>query len=261
MLNHVKYIAFVDGRFFNLGEFPTPLVVLERLTGRAIGIGETPNTFPVLGWPIECWNGGIRMPARRPATRLLDVGTLWWPPHAWADLPLTGWTDWIEAMEANGLPRAAITTATGMAAISCWVNFNNWAAPKAAEQAIQILENGGGTIAELNDVIPAIEHVGAYRDYVADRALAGALPKKRQGQRGKKLEIRRAVLELFALACVLYREQPAMSWANAYEAACNERPEWVPSSWMDGDNGGRLGKEAAKLKGTRWWSWRGSTTS
>ncbi|MFB8830263.1 hypothetical protein ACE0DR_15275 [Azotobacter sp. CWF10] len=139
-----------------------------------------------------------------------------------------------------------------MEALKWWARFHQWATPKAAEQAIHCIEEGAGTIDEIAKLFPKLQHVEAFRDYVAGRVLTGTMPKRRRGQRGKSLKIRRAIIELYALACTIREETPRLSWQAACEAACNRRPEWVPDTWKDGDPAGRLSKEARLLKSTRW---------
>jgi hypothetical protein len=63
------------------------------------------------------------------------------------------------------------------------------------------------------------------------------------------VDVRRAVIELAALAGLIRELDGLSSWDKAYEAACRARPGWVPATWSDPVK--RLNREFGNL-GPRW---------
>lgn len=253
MLHKIEAVALVGGRYFRIAEEETPIYIIELFTGITPRIDEDSRTFRIFGWPLECFDHGLRMPVRVPATRIDDGLTLWWQtPRCWYEHRLDGWGIWLDTMEANGMPRATVTTARDADALSWLVRFRHWALQRAAEQVIQVIEDGELGLDGLLERMPELEHVEVFRDYVAKKALTGKLPKRGVGKRGKDPKTRRAVIELYTCARALRDGAPGLSWDAAYEMACNMYPEWIPKTWKSDDPAGQLKKMSAWIKGSRW---------
>jgi hypothetical protein len=256
MLNKVNYITRHGDKWVRVSEQFASLVDIESLTGLSVDINEPLRTYSVFGWPLICDERGLSMRVWRPVIPSGGEITDWVATSKEACYHPRGWGDWLGLMESNGLPRNLVIGATGYQALDWWVRFQTWAVEAGGLQAAELLSGGTSTLDEVMEAVPWAEHVTVFRECVANLALAGSLPKKGRGQRGRDPKIKRAVLELFALACELYRQFPEMSWEAAYEDACSKRPGWVPETWRSGDPAGRLKKEAENLKGSRWLEWR-----
>lgn len=230
--------ALIDGRLFNLLEHPAPLALIEAWGFETFETIPPPELFPLFVHDLECTADGLAGVVVWP----VGDGAFWEARGGWG-LRLIGWADWLRAdgMFFGGM--------RGLGAWHAFVRFRAWAAPLTAEGVIALHGEHGGPLGSYVERFPDIASDPALRSYAADLGLGGG-KRRGRGKRGPAVDTRRAVLELAALAGVIRARDGLSSWLLAYEAACRERPGWVPASWSD--PAGRLEKEVAKLKGTCW---------
>ena len=253
MFNRVIYWAATGNGFLRFSDEPAPIVQIERLTGLTVAFGSEPKCFDLVVGPLVCDEHGVSGLAWRPS---IDSDS-WQRSDVIAGVYPVGWADWLDHLESLGISRNVLIGRGEPASIALWFSFQVWARERRGEQLAELLTQGAATIEEIQAIARGSETTDIFRQRVADVALQqGALPKRRRGRPATKTErVKRAVVELGALAADIRRERPALALLPSYEAACAARPEWVPATWRDGDNALRLAKEVEKLKGTRWHGW------
>lgn len=254
-------VAVIDGKFFNVQEHPMPLVVLEGLGFEPFETIPEPSVFPLFLHELECTSFGLSGAVRWPATRVNDSNPSFWPPTTlWRypsgvlDLRLKGWEAWLQAEAKDGVSLSSIIGARELNAYREFVLFRAWAAPQSAEQVISLHKAVGGELKEIVAHCPDAAGQPALREYSAEHTLSGESKRRGVGEHGKDVDRSRAVIELMALAGVIRTRDGLSSWDKAYEAACNERPQWVPSDWSDPAY--NLKTNVVRLKGTRWPAFR-----
>ncbi len=243
-------VAVIGGKFFNLGEYPMPLARLVGLGYELPEVIPSARVFPLFLHDIRCTGDGFEGAVCFPATRVVDgVKTLWHPPTSVSGIRLVGWLDWLRAggMFCVGL--------RGLDALRALISFRAWAAPLNAAQFVEWHREEGGALRDYVALSPDVAGQPALLEYSATLGLGSGEKPRGRGKRGRSqkgrggVDVRRAVIELAALAGLIRVRDGLSSWDKAYEAACRERPGWVPASW--GDPVKRLSGEVGKL-GTRW---------
>ena len=242
-------VAVIGGRFYNLGEYPMPLARLVGLGYELPEVIPPARVFPLFLHDIRCTGDGFEGLVCSPATRVVDGGkVLWHPPTGVSGVRLVGWLDWLRAggMFCVGL--------RGLDALRALISFRAWAAPLSAAQVIEWHRELGGELSDYVAHSPDVAGQPVLLEYSAALGLGGGKPRGR-GKRGRSqkgrggVDVRRAVIELAALAGLIRELDGLSSWDKAYEAACRERPGWVPATWSDPAK--RLNREFGNL-GPRW---------
>lgn len=222
-----------------------------------VGLGEElphvippAHIFPLFLHDIRCTGFGFEGAVCFPATRIEDgAQTLWHPPAGVSGVRLVGWLEWLRAygMFCVGL--------RGLDALRALISFRAWAAPLNAAKVIEWHRDDGGQLSDYVALSPDVAGQPVLLAYAAGLVLGDGGKPRGRGKRGRSqkgrggVDVRRAVIELAALAGLLRVRDGLSSWDKAYEAACRERPGWVPSTWSDPVK--RLNSEVRNL-GTRW---------
>lgn len=243
-------VAVIDGKFYNLGEYPVPLARLVALGYELPEVIPPARVFPLFLHDVRCTAEGFEGDLCFPATGVIDgTQTLWHPPSGVSGVRLVGWADWLRdgGMFCVGL--------RGLDALRALICFRAWAASLNAARVVEWHRDSGGELSDYVALSPDVAGQPALLAYSADLGLRGATPRGR-GKRGRSqkgrggVDVRRAVIELAALAGLIRETDGLSSWDAAYAAACAARPKWVPATW--GDPVARLEREFGKLAGTRW---------
>ncbi len=253
MFNRVVYWAATGTGFLRFSDEPAPIVQIERLTGLTVAFDAEPKHFDLAVGPLVCDEHGVSGLAWRPN---IDTNS-WQRSDVIAGVSPVGWGDWLDHLESLGISRSVVIGRGEPASIALWFSFQVWARERRGEQLAELLAQGAATMDEIQAIARGSEATDIFRQRVADVVIQQrALPKRKRGRPATKTgRVKRAVVELGALAADIRREQPHLALLPSYEAACAVRPEWVPPTWCDGDNALRLAREVEKLKGTRWYNW------
>ncbi|SDU04742.1 hypothetical protein SAMN05216296_1471 [Pseudomonas pohangensis] len=156
-----------------------------------------------------------------------------------------------DTCELEGTTRAAIYGLNSSDAATLLRAFSDWLNHKQAEEFEREIKAGNLTFDEARKIRKEVFDVPSFKDFFAHSFKTDTMPK---GKPGKRTVHRQNVIELYALACRIYVENPGIRWSSYYKkgTACHEavklRPDLVPRNWGGDDisKGDRLRREAER---------------
>lgn len=163
-------------------------------------------------------------------------------PLGWLRYVPERFSDFLDYMEKNGIPRAVIFASDFERTRRGLRIFRDWLTKECTAEFERDIRAGHLTFEEVREIQPLVFDVPAFQRFHAQLFKAHCLPK---GRKGKRTKYRPKVEELYALACRIYRETPGLSWESACYSATERRPDLVPKSWL-ADAGGNLKRDAAR---------------
>lgn len=163
-------------------------------------------------------------------------------PLGWLRYNPERFADFLDDWEMNGTPRAAIFASDLALSTYGLRQYNEWADRQTAAAFIHDIQAGHLTFEEAKKIRPTAFNVPELQKFLAQSFATDQMPRRRPGKRRKP---RPEVVELYALACRIYRESPGMSWEYACHLSTAQRPDLVPPEWQK-DPDGNLKREAAR---------------
>ncbi len=140
-----------------------------------------------------------------------------------------------------GATQAQLQTKDTQQALAILAKFDDWSAIKQAEVFERDILAGKITFADAKEINPKAFRVPSFQAMLAQHYFSG-MP---AGKKGKRKTHSPTVLELYAVACRIYRENPEISFETACMDAVEQRPDLVPVSWRN-DPAGNLKRESIR---------------
>ena len=150
--------------------------------------------------------------------------------------------DFIQSLNKAGVPLAAILKLDTTGATQILRAFYNWLNHKQADEFERYIKAGELTFEEVRNIRKEVFDVPKFERFFTQSFKDGNMP---TAKKGKRRTYSRAVEELYALACRIYRETSGLSFESACYAATVQRADLVPSTWQT-DPEGNLKRDAAR---------------